>query len=107
MIIFIAAAGVIFFFPMNIAGRYTCFYHRLFDSPQSAGTAAVVHSHMDHSGVSDRADESHGQSVLLENYLHHYAFLWWASVGMLALFGYLFLKARRDAHDDNQSIGVR
>jgi len=108
MIIFVAAAGMVFFFPMNIAGRYTCFYHRLFDPPQSQmSTATVVHDHNDHNGGDSQAGMSHGQSVLLDNYLHHYALIWWASVGVLALFGYLFLKAKRDPHKNDSGIPAR
>jgi hypothetical protein len=108
VIIFVAVAGVVFFFPMNIAGRYTCFYHRLFDPPQSSRSdVAVVHNHKDHNEGDDRADDSHGQSVLLDNYLRHYALLWWISVGMLAIFGYLFLKAMRDTDHDDSGLSVR
>lgn len=97
LIILIAASGTIFFFPMNIGGRYTCFYHRLFDPPQSSEAVNSSPMLQDYnSGQEIHYESSHQQSELLHNYLHQYAFIWWGSVGLLALCVYLFIKQKRN-----------
>lgn len=83
MVIIIAFSGSIFFFPMNIDGKYTCLYHRLID-----------HSHpLTDVMISDHK-MNHHHSTLLSNYLHLYALPWWISIGLVSLCIYLVLRFR-------------
>ena len=96
-IILIAAAGSIFFFPMNMSDQYTCFYHRLFDPPQytaSLKTATDTHGDVSNQDIHNELSQHH--SVLLDNYLDQYAFIWWSSVGLWSICVYLFFKLRRN-----------
>ena len=105
LIIFITASGSIFFFPMNIGDRYTCFYHRLFDPPQSDVTidASIdnqdnISKHATHSNLSQH------HSALLDKYLDQYAFIWWSSVALLALCMYLFFKLKKNVVVNDSSL---
>ena len=99
--IMITASGTVFFFPLNIDGKYTCFYHRIFDhSHPVSNEANLEHRHIHSEDLNQTENKNstpndkknnddsrnkvigtqHG-SVLLDNYLHQYALAWWASVG--------------------------
>lgn len=108
MIFLIAAAGSIFFFPMNIGGRYTCFYHRLFDPPQAESglNASINNQGKILSGHTNQMN-GHDHSVLLDNYLHQYAFIWWGSVGILALCIYIFFKIKKDIKVNDPNLTVK
>jgi hypothetical protein len=96
IIILLATSGSILFFPINIGGRYTCFYHRIFDPYQLSSDHDVSHTIQDNiPGQETHTESSHQHSDLLDNYLHRYAFIWWGSVGLLALGIYLFLKVKK------------
>lgn len=104
LIIFFAASGTIFFFPMNIGGQYTCFYHRLFDPPQSNADSDVLVNNQNVIPNHELcAEASHHDTILLDNYLHQYAFIWWGSVGVLALCFYIFFKLRRNLKVNDSS----
>jgi hypothetical protein len=97
---------------MNIDGRYTCFYHRILDfshpvsgevnpekrsiHPAEIDLAIKKKSTTDDQHISvaaeDRVAGLHHTSNLLTDYLHHYAFAWWASVGLLALSIIMWMK---------------
>ena len=105
LIILIAASGTIFFFPLNIGGRYTCFYHRIFDSPQSIASADGSYMQDDYRSGQDIHIESPQQYAdLLHNYLKKYAFIWWGSVGILAFCIYVFLKLKKTTNMNNSSL---
>lgn len=119
IIILIATAGSLFFFPMNIGGRYTCFYHRLFDHSHPVTQVSGMDHQQDmeermstagNQNLSDNANRevstqtTHHGSILLDNYLHQYAFPWWASIGLLALGIYLFLKIKRNLKEKESSL---
>ena len=88
----IAFSGSIFFFPVNLASRYTCFYHRLFDHNDQVNKNTNTASSQDE--VEEHSD-SNG-SILLEKYLHHYAFPWWFSVALTALSIFLWKRLKKD-----------
>ncbi len=88
----VAFSGSIFFFPMNLGGRYTCFYHRLFDHHDQVNENANTASSLDK--VEEHFD-SH-DSILLEKYLHDYAFPWWFSVTLTALSIFLWKRLKKD-----------
>jgi hypothetical protein len=105
MIILIAASGSLLFFPMNIGGHYTCFYHRLFDPPQTESGFRASINIQDNSS-NDNADQVSGNdhSALLDNYLHRYAFIWWGSIVVLTLALYLFRKYKRKVKMNESSV---
>jgi len=106
--ILFAASGTIFFFPMNIGGRYTCFYHRIFDPPQYTATVKLSHTPLnDISDQETRTESSRQHADLLHNYLHRYAFIWWGSVGSLALCIYLFLRLKKNINANESSLTVK
>jgi hypothetical protein len=113
--ILITSLGTVLFFPLDIDGRYTCFYHRIFDQTHPVSNKVEsVNGHI-HSEDFNRTESwnstlddiknnndkrskvigtQHG-SVLLDNYLHQYALAWWASVGFLALSIFMWLKLKK------------
>jgi hypothetical protein len=140
--IMITASGTVFFFPLNIDGKYTCFYHRIFDhSHPVSNEANLEHRHIHSEDLNQTENKNstpndkknnddsrnkvigtlnqtenknstpndkknnddsrnkvigtHYRSVLLENYLHQYAFVWWLSVGLLALSIFMWLKLKK------------
>jgi hypothetical protein len=121
IIVLIATAGSIFFFPMNIGGKYTCFYHRLFNHEQPVLQVNEL-DHQQHGGTrilqsgdrkmsdkvstQNKTETTHHGSVLLDNYLHQYAFPWWVSIGLLAFGIYLFLKIKRKLKRNESSLTV-
>lgn len=109
MISLIAAFGTIFFFPMNIGGKYTCFYHRVFNqehpavekfvpaAPQTVSQKETAAKNSSAAGQDQEHISSHEHgSVLLEKYLTKYAFFWWGSFGTLALGVYLLYRLKRN-----------
>lgn len=86
----IALAGSVFFLPLHLNGKYTCFYHQVVDHNHpvldrigdvaSIGGGAV-HENSIQGGSSMEAD-AHGQD-LLHTYLSHYAFFWWGSLALV------------------------
>ena len=118
----IATSGSIFFFPMNIGEKYTCFYHRIFDHSHPVSDANASghfqdgkknlsksgdHNLNDMASRHNNTETTHHGSLLLDNYLHQYAFPWWASVGLLALCIYLLLKTKRKVRTDKSSLTMR
>jgi hypothetical protein len=113
--IMITASGTVFFFPLNIDGKYTCFYHRIFDhSHPVSNEANLEHRHIHSEDLNQTENKNstpndkknnddsrnkvigtHYRSVLLENYLHQYAFVWWLSLGLLALSIFMWLKLKK------------
>lgn len=45
MIVLIAAAGTVFLFLVNIGGKYTCFYHRIFHHSHPVSDGMVLDHH--------------------------------------------------------------
>jgi hypothetical protein len=122
IIILIATSGSIFFFPMNLGEKYTCFYHRIFNHSHPVSDVNALNQHQDgknnlsksgdnnlSNGTSkqNNSETSQHGSVLLDNYLHQYAFPWWASVSLLALCIYLLLKIKRKVRTDESSLTMR
>ncbi len=131
VLFFIAFSGSIFFFPISLGERYTCLYHRLFNShdqvnentkPTSSYDKGKRKSELsenyagndlknDEAAVQDNSSEqkesgqelisAHG-SVLLDKYIHYYAFPWWISVALTALSIFLWKRLKRD-YKKNQS----
>jgi len=106
IIIVIAGLGSVLFFPVNIGGRYTCFYHRLFDLPQAPSMVPVADRHKQYFADQEgNSPFSYHQSVLLHNYLHRYAFIWWGSVSILAFCIFIRRKKKRNiGRDDSASL---
>ena len=122
IIVLITAAGTVFFFPMNIGGKYTCYYHRIFDHSHPVSDANALDHHQDgkmnlsksgdhnlsnEASKQDNNETLHYGSDLLDNYLHQYAFPWWASVGLLALCIYLLLKLKRNVRGNEPGLTVK
>ncbi len=122
MILLITSAGAVFFFPMNIGGQYTCFFHRIFDHghPVSefpvtsdhgethVNSSSTTHQDMNnHAGGMDISETGHHSSELLDNYLQKYAFPWWASIGLLALCIYLLLKIKGNITENESKLTVK
>jgi hypothetical protein len=112
MAFLITSLGTVFFFPLNINEKYTCFFHRIFNHTQPVsydinrknehvhtkdiGQTEKINSRAGDKGFYSETDKeviiaSHG-SVLLDNYLDQYAFAWWASIGFFALTVFRWLK---------------
>ena len=120
--IVITTLGTVFFFPLTIDGRYTCFFHRIFnhthpvsdinamDQQQEEKTELSKSGNHDlHNQLSgnDKNNTSHHGSMLLDNYLHQYAFPWWASIGLLALCIYLVLRLKNNLTENDSSLTVK
>jgi hypothetical protein len=113
-----AVLGSVLFFPMNIGGRYTCFYHRIFEASHpvfGANVPAHAHSRVqnysepnkNHNNGKEEMNTSLHDSPLLDAYLNSYAFIWWGSVGVLAFCLYIFFKLRRKLKLDNSSLTLK
>lgn len=118
VIILITALGSVLFFPMNIGGRYTCFYHRIFNASHPVfGASVSAHTHHrvenspgsddNHNNGQENMSPSDHDSSLLDAYLNFYAFIWWGSVGLLALFIYLFFKLKRNVKVKESSLTIK
>jgi len=113
--IVITTSGTVFFFPVTIDGRYTCVFHRIFDHSHPVSNVVNGEGVHIHSEVNNQSDNSHSLntdrninreteskinhtthgSVLLDKYLETYAFLWWLSVGLLALSIFMWLNLNK------------
>jgi hypothetical protein len=122
IIILITISGSIFFFPINIGGKYTCFYHRIFDHTNPVSDINEMDHHHKvntnlsksenydlHNQVSGNSinNTPHHGSLLLDNYLHQYAFLWWTSIGLLALCIYLVLKIKQNINVNESNLTLK
>ena len=122
IIILIAVSGSIFFFPINIGGKYTCFYHRIFDHTHPVSDINVMdHHHKVNTNLSKSENSKlqnkvsgnamnntpHHSSLLLDNYLHQYAFLWWTSIGLLALCIYMVLKIKQNINVNESNLTLK
>ncbi len=122
MILLITTAGTVFFFPMNIGGKYTCYYHRIINHSQPVLNVNTLDHHQE--GIEDisksgnhnlsdvvsnqdNTKSSHHGSLLLDNYLHQYAFFWWASVGIFALCISLLLRLKKNVRGNKYSLTVK
>ena len=119
IVLLITTAGTVFFFPMNIGGKYTCYYHRIIDHSHPVTNVNTLDYHQegiedisksgnhnlsDVASIQDNTKSSHHGSLLLDNYLHHYAFPWWASVGIFALCIGLLLKLKKNVRGNKSSL---
>ena len=80
-LILIGLGGTFLFFPVMLNGRYTCFYHRIFNhgSPVEEVSAHPEPSSDMHHGSMARHE------TLLHSYIHSYALVWWASLLIIGL----------------------
>ena len=75
--------GAIFFFPVQMNGRYTCAYHRLFEAENPvAGISKDSNRSID--AEYQTGEHEHSESPFLHRYLHNYAMLWWLSIVLIA-----------------------
>ena len=98
-LLFLALAGGIFFMPMQLNGRYTCFYHRLIDKNQPvstnhAGNGVMQLKNKRGPGEALPDMHSHGDDMV-EMYISRYAFFWWGSIGLL-IYCILRLRSKHD-----------
>jgi len=122
MILLITSAGTVFFFPMNLGGQYTCFFHRIFDHAHPVSEVPIAADHpatpLNSSGTShqdmtikeggmDISETGHHGSELLDNYLLQYAFPWWTSIGLLALCIYMWIKQERNMKEMDSRTSVK
>ena len=76
-------SGTFFFFPLQMGGRYTCVYHRLFEAENPIpGNNSATNTGT--SVVESAGNHDHSESPFLHRYLHHYAILWWISLALFA-----------------------
>ena len=81
-------AGSVFFFPLQMDDQTSCCYESMFGGDENCTCRKATMDHSQHAQAvqGTSADEAgmhqHG-SVLLDSYLHHYAFPWWISLGVL------------------------
>jgi hypothetical protein len=116
-LVVITAAGSVFFFPLIIAEKYTCYYHQIFDhthpvvegnineplagkNKNKTGSDNHYSRHKTHAQGNNISQ--HHSSLMLQNYLRQYAFAWWASVGVLALCIYLLVNLKKQARGINR-----
>jgi hypothetical protein len=78
--ILLGLAGFILFFPFNLGNGHSCLAHKFFKSTNSVHIA-------DHQNHQQSRHIPEMQSVhkhhLLNQYLFPFAFLWWASIGLM------------------------
>ena len=108
LVIIIAASGSLLFFPMKMGGAYTCCYHRLIGPPQAgSGLHASITDQAGPSGDHTDRTSPYDHSELLGKYLHQYAFIWWGSVGVLALGVYFYLKMRKSMQAEDSDLTLK
>lgn len=94
-LLLLGITGTILFFPFNFNNRYTCLYHRLFaPSEPVMNTVSGGHEQAELSqNISDEhAGHLHHSGQLIPHYLHHFAFLWWGSLLLLACCIFIYRK---------------
>jgi hypothetical protein len=82
ILILITGLGAVVFFPFDINGQYTCFFHRIID-----------HSHP----VTNLTG-----TMLLENYMAHYAVAWWANIGLFAITYFWWSRWRKNTNNKSE-----
>lgn len=100
----LALAGGIFFMPMQLNGKYTCFYHRLIDKNQPvsanhAGNGVMQSKNKSRPGEALPNMHSHGDDMV-EMYISRYAFFWWGSIALLAFVVYVLNIARHRSKNE-------
>ncbi len=80
-LIIIGLGGTFLFFPIMLSGRYTCFYHRIFNYDSPVAEVAA------HPGPSSEMQNGSMRTpkTLLHSYIHSYALVWWASLLIVGL----------------------
>lgn len=94
--------GTILFFPVQLDGRYTCYYHRIFDEhhPVRNHESDVSERNMMHrqKGVSEPDLHEHSD-IFLEKYIKSYVGLWWGSIALIVLSYYGWKKLQINKQD--------
>lgn len=97
LMVILGLIGSVFFFPVQMDDQSSCCYESVFGSDKTCPCRQAVNDHADHMQNSsqniDQAGHEHG-SVLLSSYLHHYAFPWWISVGLLVAGCFLWIREK-------------
>jgi hypothetical protein len=125
--ILITGLGTVFFFPLDIKGKYTCFFHRIIDhSHPVSKNAHQENGHIHPANINPNANNklslgnaenhsrtekdvipvSHG-SALLDRYMDDYAFRWWVSIGFFALSIIMWMNMRKKSRNYNSSIVIQ
>lgn len=84
----IGLLGTIFFFPVNLGKTHTCLYHRIFcpeENAQYSGRPDSTMSHSKRPQASETVKVKQEHEGLLDFYVIPFGFLWWGSLGILAL----------------------
>ncbi len=93
-------SGTVLFFPVQLDGSYTCFYHRIIEKQHPVGThkySDLDRNKIHSKRVFDRQQEHVHGNAFLERYMIRYAGLWWGSIGLLILSYYGWKRGRKQA----------
>ena len=89
-------AGTFFFFPVPIGDQSSCCYESMFGGNENCQCKRAMKEHAAHQAMMSEGSEMHQHgSVLLDSYLHHYAFPWWISVGLLVTGGIMWMREKK------------
>ena len=96
MTIVLGLAGTVFFFPVPMGDQSSCCYESMFGGNENCQCKQAMKEHAAHEGMMSGGSEMHQHgSVLLDSYLHHYAFPWWISVGLLVTGGGMWVRDKK------------
>ena len=99
LMLVLGLAGSVFFFPLQMDDQSSCCYERMFGGNENCTCRKEANDQSQHELAMNATGENaagmhqHG-SELLDSYLHHYAFPWWISVGLLAAGCFLWIREK-------------
>ena len=102
LILFPGIVGVLFFFPVQMSGRYTCVYHRLFEA-ENPVTGVNMENNNSTATEEPAGTHDHSESPFLHRYLHNYAILWWISL-LLIVFSIYGLRQNRVLNKKSEDL---
>ena len=102
----LSLTGGIFFLPLPLNGKYTCFYHRVFDENQPVlnknPDPGIMQLKTTQNQPGSAAHGSHQRGDLfVDRYISHYAIFWWGSIG---LFVYCIYRLRSRRHEGKERL---
>jgi hypothetical protein len=94
-------SGTVLFFPVQLDGSYTCFYHRIIEKQHPVGTHKyndTDRNKMHSKQVFDEQEQHVHDNAFLKRYITRYAGLWWGSIGLLILSYYGWKRSRKQVN---------
>jgi hypothetical protein len=109
LLFLLGLAGGIFFMPMQINGRYTCFYHRMFDAGKPVTSRSTASGKMESNQKGRRPGEAFPErhthdDDMVEMYINRYAFFWWSSMALLI---YCLFRLRIRRHPGTEKLSYK